>query len=172
MKFLLVEDNVEFVYWIVNLLCGEDFVVDCVGDGEWVDMVFKIECYDVVLFDMCLFGISGKEVFVWLWCCNDNVLVLMLIVYGLVDDKVDCFGVGVDDYVVKLFELCELVVCICVLICWQVGVGMIQFVCGDFVYVFGMCEFCCGDVVFVLCCCEYVIFEMLMLQQNKMVLKV
>ncbi|WP_321849484.1 response regulator [Burkholderia diffusa] len=171
MKLLLVEDNAELAHWIVNLLRGEDFAVDCVGDGERADTVLKTERYDAVLLDMRLPGISGKEVLARLRRRNDNVPVLMLTAHGSVDDKVDCFGAGADDYVVKPFESRELVARIRALIRRQAGVGTTQLVCGDLVYVFGTREFRCGDAVLALRRREHAILETLMLQQNKTVSK-
>ncbi|KVG19971.1 response regulator [Burkholderia ubonensis] len=171
MKLLLVEDNAELAHWIVNLLRGEDFAVDSVGDGERADAVLKTERYDAVLLDMRLPGISGKEVLGRLRRRNDNVPVLMLTAHGSVDDKVDCFGAGADDYVVKPFESRELVARIRALIRRQAGVGATRLVCGDLVYAFGTREFRCNDVPLTLRRREHAILETLMLQQNKTVSK-
>lgn len=50
-------------------------------------------------------------------CVKSNMLVVMLIVKG---DDIDCIiglEFGVDDYVFKFCMLCEIVVCICVILC-------------------------------------------------------
>ncbi len=112
--------------------------------------MLKTERYDAVLLDMRLPGISGKEVLARLRRRNDNVPVLMLTAHGWVDDKVDCFGAGADEYVVKPFESRELVARIRALIRRQAGVATTQLVCGDLVYAFGTREFRCGDAVLAL----------------------
>lgn len=42
----------------------------------------------------------------------------MLLVMGVMLDCVIGLEMGVDDYLVKFFDLCELIVCVCVLLCW------------------------------------------------------
>lgn len=46
-----------------------------------------------------------------------NLVVIMLIVKGMLLDKVEGLDVGVDDYLVKLVVIEELMVCICVVLC-------------------------------------------------------
>src|SRR5690348_11544749 len=89
MKLLLVEDNAELSHWIVNLLQGENFTVDCVPDGEAADAVLLTERYDVILLDMRLPRMSGKDVLARLRRRGDNAPVLMLTAHGSIDDKVD-----------------------------------------------------------------------------------
>lgn len=49
------------------------------------------------------------------------MLVFILIVRDCWSDKVVGFDVGVDDYVLKLFYMEELFVCLCVFLCRVVG---------------------------------------------------
>ena len=171
MKLLLVEDNAELAHWIVNLLRGEDFAVDCVGDGERADTVLKTERYDAVLLDMRLPGISGKEVLARLRRRNDNVPVLMLTAHGSIDDKVDCFSAGADDYVVKPFDGRELVARIKALIRRQLSDKSGWLMCGDLQYVSDTREFRHSDVPLNLRRREHAILETLMLRQGKTVSK-
>ncbi|BFG79833.1 response regulator [Paraburkholderia terrae] len=171
MKLLLVEDNVELSHWIVNLLRAENFSVDCVLDGESADSVLTTQRYDVVLLDMRLPRMSGKDVLARLRRRRDNVPVLMLTAHGSIDDKVDCFSAGADDYVVKPFDGRELVARIKALIRRQLSDKSGWLMCGDLQYISDTREFRHSDVPLNLRRREHAILETLMLRQGKTVSK-
>ncbi|SDJ52798.1 two component transcriptional regulator, winged helix family [Paraburkholderia steynii] len=171
MKLLLVEDNVELSHWIVNLLRAENFAVDCVPDGESADSVLTTQRYDVVLLDMRLPRMSGKDVLARLRRRRDNVPVLMLTAHGSIDDKVDCFSAGADDYVVKPFDGRELVARIKALIRRQLSDKSGWLMCGDLQYISDTREFRHSDVPLNLRRREHAILETLMLRQGKTVSK-
>ncbi|AXF05831.1 response regulator [Paraburkholderia hospita] len=171
MKLLLVEDNVELSHWIVNLLRAENFAVDCVLDGESADSVLTTQHYDVVLLDMRLPRMSGKDVLARLRRRRDNVPVLMLTAHGSIDDKVDCFSAGADDYVVKPFDGRELVARIKALIRRQLSDKSGWLMCGDLQYISDTREFRHSDVPLNLRRREHAILETLMLRQGKTVSK-
>ncbi|TKC82996.1 response regulator [Trinickia terrae] len=171
MKLLLVEDNIELSHWIVNLLRAENFAVDCVPDGESADSVLTTQRYDVVLLDMRLPRMSGKDVLARLRRRRDNVPVLMLTAHGSIDDKVDCFSAGADDYVVKPFDGRELVARIKALIRRQLSDKSGWLMCGDLQYISDTREFRHNDVPLNLRRREHAILETLMLRQGKTVSK-
>ncbi|WP_207005156.1 response regulator [Trinickia mobilis] len=171
MKLLLVEDNAELSRWIVNLLRAENFAVDCVPDGEAADSVLTTQRYDVVLLDMRLPRMSGKDVLARLRRRRDNVPVLMLTAHGSIDDKVDCFSAGADDYVVKPFDGRELVARIKALIRRQSSDKSGWLMCGDLQYISDTREFRHNDAPLNLRRREHAILETLMLRQGKTVSK-
>lgn len=171
MKLLLVEDNLELSHWIVNLLRAQNFVVDCVADGEGADVVLTTQRYDVVLLDMRLPRMNGKDVLARLRRRGDNVPVLMLTAHGSIDDKVDCFSAGADDYVVKPFDARELVARIKALIRRQSGEKSTCLTCGDLQYLADTREFRHDGTPLTLRRREHVILETLMLRQGKTVSK-
>lgn len=171
MKLLLVEDNLELSHWIVTLLLAQNFVVDCVADGEGADVVLTTQRYDVVLLDMRLPRMNGKDVLARLRRRGDNVPVLMLTAHGSIDDKVDCFSAGADDYVVKPFDARELVARIKALIRRQSGEKSTCLTCGDLQYLADTREFRHNGAPLTLRRREHVILETLMLRQGKTVSK-
>lgn len=171
MKLLLVEDNAELAHWIVNLLRRENFVIDCVGDGESADRVLAAQCYDVVLLDIQLPSMNGKEVLARLRRRGDKVPVVILTACGSTDDKVDCFSAGADDYVVKPFDAQELVARIKALIRRQAGAMSGCLVCGDLQYIPDTRDFCHNNQPLSLRPREHTILEALMLRQGKTVSK-
>ena len=171
MKLLLVEDNAELAHWIVSLLRAENFVVDSVPDAERGEAILGNQCYDVVLLDMRLPSMSGKDLLARLRRRGDNVPVLMLTAHGSIDDKVACFGAGADDYVVKPFDARELVARIKALVRRQCGEKAVSLMCGDLHYLFNTREFHHNGATLALRRREHAILETLMLRQGKTVSK-
>ncbi|MDE1010402.1 DNA-binding response regulator [Paraburkholderia fungorum] len=171
MKLLLVEDNAELAHWVVNLLRRENFAIDCVGDGESADRLLAAHCYDVVLLDIQLPRMDGKEVLARLRRRGDKVPVVILTAYGSTDDKVDCFSAGADDYVVKPFDARELVARIKALIRRQAGAMSGCLVCGDLEYIPDTRDFRHNNLPLALRARERTILEALMLRQGKTVSK-
>ena len=134
MKLLLIEDNAILAQWLSAMLADHAFVVDAAADGEAADRLLRQNRYDVVLLDLNLPRLSGQAVLRRLRARGDAVPVLILTASGSVDEKVACLGAGADDYLVKPFEVRELVARIKVLIRRQTPGGMTRIACGDLVY--------------------------------------
>jgi two-component system, OmpR family, response regulator TctD len=171
MKLLVVEDNVELAHWIVSILRAESFVVDHISDAERAEAILGNQSYDLVLLDMRLPSMSGKDLLTRLRRRGDSVPVLILTAYGCLDTKLACFAAGADDYVLKPFDTRELVARIKALVrrgCAQKAVAL---VCGDLLYTFDTREFSRGDAPLTLRRREHAILEALMLRHGKTVSK-
>lgn len=171
MKLLLVEDNAELAHWIVNLLRAEGFVVDYVPDAEHAAPIMRTQCYDVVLLDMRLPSMSGKDLLSLMRRRGDTVPVLMLTAHGSIDDKVDCFSAGADDYVVKPVDARELVARIKALARRRNPEATVAINCGDLEYRFDSREFKHDGQLLSLRRREHAVLETLMLRQGKTVSK-
>lgn len=104
---------------VVFVLCKGDYDLIYVGDVCEVQIVIVDCVLDLILLDWMFLGISGLDL-VWCWCKEVficEVLIIMFIVCGEENDCVGGLEVGVDDYVVKFFLVCELFVCIWVVMC-------------------------------------------------------
>lgn len=106
---------------------------------------------------------SGKDLLIRLRRRGDSVPVMMLTAHGSIDDKVDCFAAGADDYVVKPFDARELVA--------RIKEKAVSLVCGDLHYVFDTRGFTHNGVPLTLRRREHAILEVLMLRQGKTVSK-
>ncbi|MEX3638690.1 response regulator [Paraburkholderia sp. BR14320] len=172
MKLLLVEDDADLARWVMNLMQVEQFAIDWAQNGECAETLLGLQCYDAVLLDLRLPGMSGKEVLARLRRKRDNVPVLMLTANGSTDDKVACFSAGADDYVVKPFDARELVARIKALIRRQAAGDRGQSTeCGDLRYLFDSREFVLRDERLPLRRREHAILEALILKQGKTVSK-
>lgn len=76
-----------------------------------------VEDFDVILLDLMLLELNGLEVCWWV-CEVKNMLIIMMMVCDFVIDWVFGLDYGVDDYIVKLFVIEELFVCLWVLLWW------------------------------------------------------
>lgn len=109
MKVLVVEDNKQFRKTICEHLREEGFAVDVAGDGEEGLYKASLSMHDVVVLDVMLPVISGFEVLSRLRAKGNTVPVIFLTARGSLDDRLAGLNGGADDYVVKPFEMAELV---------------------------------------------------------------
>jgi len=171
MKVLLIEDNDSLVHWLVRLLKEERFVVDTALDGEVADQLLLTQQYDVVLLDLQLPRLTGKSVLRRLRSRHNNVPVLMLTASGSVDEKVECLGLGADDYLVKPFEVRELLARIKALARRQLGEKQAELSCGNLTYNSDTRQFYVEGQLLPLRVKEHATLEILMQRQGKTVSK-
>ncbi len=105
-RILLVEDdaNVRAAVDEAHILGWE---TESVASGEDGLAAFGRSAFDLVLLDLGLPGLPGVEVLRQLRA-RSEVPVLVMTASGALDDRVNGFDLGADDYVVKPFEIAEL----------------------------------------------------------------
>ncbi|MCL4338441.1 response regulator transcription factor [Patescibacteria group bacterium] len=107
MRILIAEDNRKLAGYIKQALGQQGYTVDSVYDGETAENRMSDE-YDLVILDIMLPQKDGITV------CNNvrgygsTTPILMLTAKGELDDKVDGLDAGADDYLIKPFEMKEL----------------------------------------------------------------
>jgi len=104
---LIVEDNEAIVKVLQRTLIYEGYKVDTALDGETGLELAESNHPDLVVLDLMLPGIDGLEVCQRLRA-KGNVPILMLTAKDTIQDRVLGLDAGADDYVVKPFELEEL----------------------------------------------------------------
>ncbi|MBN2370563.1 MAG: response regulator transcription factor [Vicinamibacteria bacterium] len=107
MRLLVVEDEPDLLESLVQALREDGYAVDGASDGE--DGLFKAENadYDAIVLDVMLPLIDGWELLGRLRPTKKTP-VLMLTARGAVRDRVQGLDSGADDYLVKPFDLSEL----------------------------------------------------------------
>jgi two-component system response regulator RegX3 len=106
-KVLVVEDEVNMREALVFLLRSEGYLVLEAEDGEQAVQMFQAEGADLVLLDLMLPKLNGKEVCKAIRTTSD-VPVIMLTAKDTEIDKVIGFEIGADDYVTKPYSKNEL----------------------------------------------------------------
>jgi two-component system response regulator MprA len=104
---LIIEDDEAIVRVLRRGLAYEGYQVDSALDGESGLLMARDHHPDLVILDLMLPGIDGLEVCQRLRA-GSNVLVLMLTAKETIADRIHGLDSGADDYMVKPFELDEL----------------------------------------------------------------
>jgi two-component system response regulator RegX3 len=106
-KILVVEDEAGMRDPLVYLLRSEGYEVIEAEDGEAAVAIFQKEGADLVLLDLMLPKLNGKDVCKAIRATSD-VPVIMLTAKDTEIDKVIGFEIGADDYVTKPYSKNEL----------------------------------------------------------------
>ena len=108
MKVLIVEDDEKVARFIARVLGEEGFITDlCVSGADAVRQANAV-VYDVVLLDWMLPDLDGLAVCRELRRGGTVTPIIMLTARGEVRERVLGLEAGADDYVVKPFEIDEL----------------------------------------------------------------
>lgn len=110
MKALLLEDDLVLSKEIVQFLNRMNIDCDTVFDGEIFFRQQKTNNYDIYLLDINVPKINGFDVCKIIREKDKTTPILMLTAYRDIQDKLDAFNVGADDYLVKPFHFDELFV--------------------------------------------------------------
>lgn len=107
MRVLVVEDEPDLLTGLLKALREDGYAADGAADGE--DGLFKAQNhgYDAVILDVMLPVLDGWEVLRRLRSTK-NTPVLMLTARDAVRDRIKGLDTGADDYMVKPFDLEEL----------------------------------------------------------------
>lgn len=109
MRLLLVEDHERFAAFIKTGLEKEGFTVDAVTTAGNADAAFAAVTYDAVVLDLGLPDADGLTVLKAWRDQGSSTPVLILTARDGVDDRVKGLNSGGDDYLLKPFEMQELV---------------------------------------------------------------
>lgn len=110
MRILLVEDEPKVSGFVERGLTAERYAVDVVADGrEGLEMA-QTYPYDLIILDLMLPTMDGKEVLQRVRRHDTCVPILVLTARYAVEDKVLLFESGADDYLTKPFAFAELLV--------------------------------------------------------------
>jgi len=107
MRVLAVEDEPDLLGSLMRALREDDYAVDGAADGE--EGLYKAQNYeyDLIVLDIMLPGIDGWELLRRLRKTKKTP-VLMLTARDAVPDRVRGLDTGADDYLVKPFDVTEL----------------------------------------------------------------
>jgi len=111
-KVLIVDDDPEIMEWLSTDLKLSGFQTDSASDGIEGLQKSQNGNYDVIILDVMMPKMDGFEV-----CKNlrksvktKDTPIILLTAKGTLEDKVIGFGAGADDYLVKPFDIQELLV--------------------------------------------------------------
>lgn len=108
MRVLLIEDDRMIGTAMQQALKDAAYAVDWVTDGETAIHAAENESYELALLDLGLPKADGREVLRRLRTLGRRLPVIIVTARDGVDDRIDGLDLGADDYLVKPFEIREL----------------------------------------------------------------
>lgn len=108
MKVLIIEDNARVSALLKRGLESQGYQIYISEDAEdALVMVDKI-VFNLVITDIMLPNMNGIELSRLIKQKNSDLPIIMLTALGTIDEKIEGFDAGADDYMVKPFEIREL----------------------------------------------------------------
>ncbi len=105
-KILIVEDELNIAEMVRMFLTKNGFSCQIANDGNMAADMVEQEIYDLVLLDVMLPGIDGFELIGYIK--QFGIPVIFVTAKVSVDDRVKGLKLGADDYIVKPYDLKEL----------------------------------------------------------------
>ena len=123
MRILLVEDDKMIAEAVSNGLKTARYAVDWVNNGNTAEQALNSQQYDLVLLDLGLPGQDGLQVLKHLRQEKNNTPVLIVTARDDLDSRLAGLDGGADDYLIKPFDLSELLARIRAILRRQSGQG-------------------------------------------------
>lgn len=108
MRILIIEDNEKLAKYIKQMLEEEGFAVDSFTDGEQGERMARSDNYDLIILDIMLPKKDGISICKDLREDNINIPIIMVTAKGEIDDRILGLDSGADDYLIKPFDMKEL----------------------------------------------------------------
>lgn len=107
-RILIAEDEPKLGRVIQEELTRQGYQADMAYDGMIAEKLFSQHNYSLILLDINLPYKNGLALCKEFRQHNSKVPIIMLTALGEIQDKVDAFNLGADDYIVKPFHFDEL----------------------------------------------------------------
>lgn len=108
MRILLVEDDLMIGESVLDCLRAEHYAVDWVRDGNAAELALRTDTYDLILLDLGLPKRDGLALLHDLRTRKDRTPVLIATARDAVSDRIAGLDAGADDYIVKPYDVDEL----------------------------------------------------------------
>lgn len=108
MRLLFVEDDPMIGEIVLETLSSEGFAVDWVKDGSTADTALLTQSYDLVVLDLGLPKKGGLEILRSLRARKQRMPVLIATARDAVAERIAGLDAGADDYVLKPYDIDEL----------------------------------------------------------------
>lgn len=106
-RLLIVDDDKQIRELLTFDISHSGYSVDCACDGEEGLKKALENNYDLILLDVMMPKMNGYDVCKNIRIQNPTIPILMLTAKGAIEDKTQGFDCGADDYLIKPFEIQE-----------------------------------------------------------------
>lgn len=110
LNVLLVEDDRDLALAVIDHLEIENIICDYAANGIEGAGLINQNSYDVLILDLNMPGMDGLSLCQCIRSDGNDTPVLMLTARDTLANKVEGFNAGTDDYMIKPFEIEELIV--------------------------------------------------------------
>lgn len=124
MRILLIEDDAMIAKAMRQGLMQAGYAVDVASDGVMAEQVLRDAVYDLAILDLGLPKKDGMAVLKTLRAARDSMPVLIASARDTVRDRIDGLDAGADDYLLKPFDLDELIARVRALLRRHAGSGL------------------------------------------------
>jgi two-component system copper resistance phosphate regulon response regulator CusR len=115
-RILLVEDEQRIADTLRFGLKEQGFEVEVAYDGNLGYKLFQSLPFNLIVLDINLPGTNGYELCKLIRAANPEIPVIMLTALNSLDEKIEGYDAGADDFIIKPFEFTELLMKIRVLL--------------------------------------------------------
>jgi two-component system copper resistance phosphate regulon response regulator CusR len=109
-RILIVEDEKKIADSLKQGLMENGFEAEVAYDGTIGLKMFRSQPFQLVILDINLPGMNGYDLCQAIRQADSSVPVVMLTAMTAVEDKIEGFDAGADDYIIKPFDFRELLV--------------------------------------------------------------
>ncbi len=106
-RLLIVDDDNQIRELLVFDIAQSGYIVDSAADGQEGLKKALENNYDLILLDVMMPKMNGYDVCKNIRIAKPDIPVLMLTAKGTIEDKTQGFDCGADDYLIKPFEIQE-----------------------------------------------------------------
>lgn len=107
-KILLVEDDTNLGFLLLDFLESNSFIVKIYRDGESAWRGFNMERFDFCILDVMLPKLDGFSLAKKIREASKDIPLILLTAKSMKEDKIKGFHLGIDDYITKPFDEEEL----------------------------------------------------------------
>ena len=110
MKILIIDDEHDICEGITRLLKYEKIDAMVAHNGLSAQRLLEEEVFAAVVTDLSMPGMDGLQLVKWIQEEGPDIPVIMMSAYGKIPEAVEAMKMGVQDYIVKPFNLDELLI--------------------------------------------------------------
>lgn len=171
MRILVIEDELDIQADIRSRLEAENYIVDTSAEGNEGYFFATEYPLDAAIIDIGLPGLSGIDIIKKLRAENNALPVLILTARSRWQEKVDGLEAGADDYLVKPFQMEELLARLKALLRRATGSASSELKCGCITLKLGTQQVMLNESALEITAFEYRLLEYLMRHSSEVVSK-
>ena len=104
-RLLVIDDDSAICSLIKSVLHSEEYSVDTVDDGEFIEEQIKAHKYDIIILDYVIPDVPIERTFEWIQEHQPNASIIVVTAFPTMDAAVQCLRHRTYDYITKPFSV-------------------------------------------------------------------